>query len=101
MKESITTDQWEELSDVGEKNVWRNWSYKNKYVQVDDDGAVMPMPTVFQMIHFLERNRVMFITSVIDDENKHSWIVNGIEKKELCDALWEHVKKVIKNDKTH
>ena len=41
----------------------------------------MPMPTVLQMIHFLESNQIMFISSIYD-KNGNSWIVNGREKKE-------------------
>lgn len=92
MKHKIETEQWDELS-TSAKNIWRRWSYDNGYVEVDKEGksAVMPMPNLIQMITFLRSRKSVFV-SFVDNEKEHLSIVNGIEKEELSDALWENVK---------
>lgn len=56
----------------------------------------LPIYTVGQMIAFLQPRKPLVMTCVHNEE-KHSWIVCGREKEELCDALWENIKEVLKH----
>lgn len=103
MKQEITTDQWEEPTKDG-KQKWREWSYAHGYVKEDKDGATMPMPTIGQMIHFLnERDSKQAIDRL--GRYRHTVMQGSLEWEEysslddLCDDLWGDVTKILDNER--
>lgn len=103
MKQFITDKQIEELT-PDQKQRYTNIFYPTteqlqkggfRFTQEDAvNREGLPNINIGQMIEFIEPHRPLII-SCVDITDNHSWVVNGIEKKELCDALWQEFKEVI------
>jgi hypothetical protein len=109
MKQHITEDQLNELSDEGKikLNEWYNKKpHEYLIVGICADGTTNktyqqpPLLTIGQMIEFLDGNFINFWRGkrddwlIIIDDDKH------IVKKELVDALWDAVKEVLNENTT-
>lgn len=140
MKQHITLEQLNELSDKGKKKlhkyfydnvvgllpvkvidfdnleglitivddhkdadlVYLYFEYPNYFTKVGSiryqNSCVLPLLSIGQMIEFLDGKFINFWRGarkdwlIVIDDDKH------IVKKELCDALWQAVKKVLEND---
>lgn len=111
MKQHITTEQLNGLSEKGRNKLWK-W-LKPNIAKVDINGKekfipldVSPLLSIGQMIEFLESNKkYVRCEQWVGDEN-HSWRVGlnwqnahlydyVVEKPVLCDALWQAVKEVL------
>ena len=114
MKQHITIEQLNELSNEGKEKL-RKWCDKKDYIKADimalATNKPMPLPllNIGQMIEFLQGNLInietieqagevgecpplkFMITSSIDSFDDQ-------ESLELCDALWEAVKEVLKRE---
>lgn len=96
MKQHITEEQLNELSDIGKKTLkeWglkRNWNNEKPNIVFLTDGKVqgwLPLLSIGQMIEFLNDRELRQFTSRFMEMVEES-------DKELCDALWEAVKEVL------
>lgn len=97
MKQNITKDQLNELSEKGKEKIrgWQMEPYKGTWYE----GELSPLLSIGQMIEFLgdfcidvdlsngKLNGTGYITEARED---------GME---LCDALWEACKEVLEDEK--
>lgn len=94
MKQEITSKEWDELSEEA-KNIWRNWSYEHKYVQIDPDGAVMPMPTLGQMIEFIKEKKPRLLLELFPTNVYLEDIAIIDYFNHLCEMLWNMVEEIL------
>ncbi len=96
MKQHITIQQFNETSEKG-KRVIRKWWYSKgyQYNDFDADGNEIedPLMSIGQMIEFLGEDWVDYVFVAMKDG---SILFNF--QGELCDALYEVVKKVAESD---
>lgn len=60
----------------------------------------LPLLSIGQMIEFLYRKKQpgKFNSLIISGSKGKGWFVDGKNASDCCDALWEAVKEVLKND---
>lgn len=100
MKHFVLVDQMNKELNYNAKTILFDWAIKNLYLTLAE-----PNLSISQMIEYLNTKYVVRMEQWNDefkhwrvgldwlDEDKYVYIV---EKPELCDALWEAVKYVIK-----
>lgn len=109
MKQYITIDQLNELSEKGKDNYaeWRTGIKNAKWSLIENIARVENVmgPSIGEMIEFLSKNKdnYSFLAPVHGD----CWSVitgdlygkelrnKSFNKEELCDALWEAVKEIL------
>lgn len=85
MRQNITREQWEELSEEKQK-VLKNYLMEKEVLAILKSGY--PYLNIGQMIEFLDQ----------DELNECLFSIGGVQEKEnFCDALWEAVKYKLKN----
>lgn len=112
MKQTITIEQLEELSEKGKKRL-ETWIESKLSPPISGSAYIGPLSspyqtcyfmTIGQMIEFLFNNNFgPIITSndtafywIVEPEKKLlCWKKESYENPELCDALWEAVKNVL------
>ncbi len=101
MKQHITPNQLNELSDKGKKALSKfvkNKSWDVEYSDPTFTVVKLPLLSIGQMIEYLGE-----VEKFITVDNHYGWvvtqgedeIVTGMRIDELCDALWEAVKEVL------
>lgn len=100
MKKRITLDQLNELDDRQREklaDMLRELLKTNDFVETQPlqilDDYILP-PDIGDMIEILDNSGNVnhhFIETYSD-----SWLVNGKKQSNLCDALWEVVKEVLR-----
>jgi len=105
MKQHITEEQWNELSDKKQKKL-REWVINNniskslfpmKYIGFGE-YSFTPLLSIGQMIEFLYENVNDRISVAISKKNgsyisKDNFMMSSDFKDELADSLWEAVKR--------
>lgn len=107
MKQNITIEQLEELSDKGKERL-EVWIENKLPPSIPGSASIGPLSsphqtcyfmTIGQMIEFLDEHDHMIINIRRGWDAKHKkaiWVYKGnIRNAELCDALWEPVKKIL------
>ena len=97
MKQHITIDQWRELSKE-QQNYLIEWYIKREH----DDLSTIPFFTIGEMIEFLKDKTGecnIHSWTMVDSQEKNIWTITSHCQKaeELCDALWEVIKRVLEN----
>ena len=90
MKQHITQKQWDEISNVQKDMIWNR----------EEDGLAhnLKEPNIGQMIEFLgEKHTLTMIQDFNTGEIKYMNNVEWERDEELCDTLWEAVKKKLCN----
>lgn len=120
MKQRITFEQLQELSDEQKKRLWEWWEYNPGDIVVDfiDEGKSVfslstndsrqfrpsptqyPLLTIGQMIEFLDpdgRTIFAFCNMIAAEPPIYEASVNGEQfyGANMCDALWEAVKQIL------
>lgn len=108
MKQHISFDQFKELPHLKQSELF-DWMLRHGYAKVKDKRdkripievvSEMDLPTIGQMIEFLNENKIGKFEMGI----KECWFVDidlipmvglVINQGELCDALWKAVKQVL------
>ena len=87
MKQSITPEQLNELSDKGKEKLMK-WVFKKNKGGFGNPYSTEP--SIGEMIEFLD--------VIILNRHTVGWQIEGgyYEKKELSDALWEACKEILK-----
>ena len=93
MKQTITKEQWDELSDKEKKKVLKHFSLlKDKWIGFYmSDGMDL---TIGKMIEFLEDD--LYHIDNYNEWNLETAFGGGLTNKELIDALWEACKAKLK-----
>jgi len=104
MKQCITINQLNELTDKGKERLREWWAKKGLSRGLKDgDGfyTALPILSVGQMIEFLDENRSYpvvndesgeLLSGCIEIKNATIW---WDEETNLCDALWEACREVL------
>ena len=97
MKQHITREQLNELNTLG-RDRFKDWVVKKGYVK-KPEFMVLPdhRPSIGQMIEFLGNEALAYTLFKVEDAYRADdacWVVPAWDG-ELCDALWEAVKKVL------
>lgn len=106
MKQHITCEQFNELSKFN-KSKWFDWSMKSEYARKTKDDwsggintvveSVMEIPNIGQMIEFLDEHKVHYLKALECEWPNYDCDYDKFFKaKDICDALWEAVKEVLK-----
>jgi len=118
MKRNITLEQLSSLSEFGRENLWRYFEpifTKELGAMTPEEqkkmgnimmGKVIPLLDIPTMIEYLSTNSTVKMEQW-NDEYKYwrvglNWFSEDdycyvVEKKELCDALWELVKELLED----
>jgi hypothetical protein len=101
MKQHITPDQLNELSEKGKRRLiqWYNLKKIDDLKNKTGDAPKTPLLSIGQMIEFLEETtkyqlhilRRTVDWKIIHGKQQYGKVLGG----ELCDALWEAVKEVL------
>lgn len=103
MKQHITKEQWDELSEAQKQRIY-DFSKLNEWhlLGVHPDGVktflTFMLPNIGQMIEFLCDNIDDSMTFMGDEKYQQNYIYDDFSlgyNGELCDSLWEAVKKVL------
>jgi len=101
MKQHITPDDIQQLSEEGQANYLKYFAGKDDSELVGNiSGKIIhPLLSIGQMIEFLDERVKCLSCMKNQQEGADEWIVayvNYLHKnKELCDALWEACKSVL------
>jgi len=87
MKQHITKEQWEELSDK-QKEKFCNWELESKTIGKTSESKY---PNIGQMIYFLGDD---WFNYMLNKEGRGYFNFNCWA---LCDALWNGVKEKLRN----
>lgn len=100
MKQHITAEQLNELSEKGKKKL-RKWSQNldSSFDLTEDNDNGLPLLSIGQMIEFLQQHHLktdpMNMTITYSSSLLSWWFKDEKQYRELCDALWEAVKEVL------
>lgn len=98
MKQHITVEQFNELSEKGKERFF-NWLREKDYLSqkpfLEEDVWIVDIGL---MIEFLDEHTDISLESQIDVEEDEYYNLKAVlwdRKKEPCDVLWEAVKKLL------
>lgn len=106
MKQHVTKEQFNECSDAV-KQRWNEYAVQRGFIRLVKKNdpemfatityAEMDLPTIGQMIEFLNENVKHF--SIMKNQDESEWLIGYVNylyrNKDLCDSLWEAVKEVL------
>lgn len=111
MKQHITSDQLNELSDKAKNKLWKmaephDYEFNEMGANVcnrcgnfqsipDFPGKCLPLLSIGQMIEFLVDNNSPMIKNDMGTIGSFEWVAGS---EELCDDLWEAVKEVLEGE---